>query len=349
MAELVRVAALTGYFPVMRSLGVDPAPLLRENGLSPEMLTDPEQFIAARAAIRLLERSADAAGCITLGLRMADERALANLGATSLVLAHQPTLRHVLQALGEFRNRINSTLVLQMETFGDEVVLREDFSLAMPESTRQSSDLALGVLARLCASVLGDGWAPLSVCFSHDAPPNSERTIFARLFRCRPEFNCAVNGIVLRAADLDRPNLRADADLAHHARGLIETVMSPLMRTTAQDVEQIIIQLLPAGRATVQHCAASMGLTVRTLQRMLDADGTSFSALLNRTRMQLSAQYLANPLMRVTDAAELLGYASTGAFTRWHAQMFGLSPRQWKASHRVARSEAERGRVDAPN
>jgi AraC-like DNA-binding protein len=67
---------------------------------------------------------------------------------------------------------------------------------------------------------------------------------------------------------------------------------------------------------------------VRTLQRMLDADGTSFSRLLNQVRMQLATQYLTNPRMRVTDIAEMLGYSSIGAFTRWHAQVFGKPPRQ---------------------
>lgn len=335
MAELVRVAALTGYFPVMRALGADVRPLLREQGLSTELLASPEQLISARAAIRLLERSAEATGCITLGLRMAEERALANLGVTSLLIAHQATLRDVLDALQEYRNRINSTLVLHLEEIGEEVVLREDFSLSSPEPSRQSSDLVLGVLARLCASVLGDSWAPLSVCFSHDAPPATEMPILRRLFRCKPEFNCELNGLILRDIDLDRPNLRADAEMADHARDLIQSVMSPALRTAAQDVEQSIMLLLPSGRATIQGCAESMGLTVRTLQRMLDADRTSFSELLNRARMQLSAQYLANPRTRITDVAELLGYGSIGAYTRWHTQMLGISPRKWRTSHQL--------------
>ncbi|WP_162854632.1 AraC family transcriptional regulator [Sphingobium estronivorans] len=333
MAELVRVAALTGYFPIMRSLGVDPRPLLRATGLSADLLSNPEQMISARSAFCLLERSAEATGCLTLGLRMAEERSIANLGVTSLIIAHQPTLRHVFQALREYRNRINSTLVLQMEQVDDELVLREDFALSTPEPNRQSSDLALGVIARLCASVLGDGWAPLSICFAHAAPPPEEMGIFKRLFRCRPQFDCEFNGLVIRTADLDRPNLRADTDMALHARGLIETVLTSATRTTAQDVEQLILLLLPSGRATIEHCAASMGLTVRTLQRMLDADGTRFIDLLNRARMQLSGQYLANPRTRITDVAEMLGYSSIGAFTRWHVQTFGISPRQWRARH----------------
>jgi AraC-like DNA-binding protein len=32
--------------------------------------------------------------------------------------------------------------------------------------------------------------------------------------------------------------------------------------------------------------------------------------------------------MRITDIADILGYSSIGAFTRWHSQTFGMSPRQ---------------------
>jgi AraC-like DNA-binding protein len=328
MGELVRVAALTGYFEVMATFGVDPQALLREQGLSAAMLANPEQPIPARATIRLLERSAEVTGCVTL--RMAERRALANLGSTSLLIAHQPTLRQALAALAEFRARINSALVLQFEEIGDQAILREDFSLRRPEPARQSSDLALGVIARLCSSMLGNRWAPQTVCFTHQAPPPDELAIFTRLFHCRPEFDQEFNGIVIAAADLDRPNPKADDQLARQARQLIEAVMSPAERTTAQEVEQLIALLLPAGRATVQTCAASLGVTVRTLQRMLDAESESFSALLHRARMQLAMQYLANPRMRVTDVAQMLGYGSTGAFTRWHTQTFGKPPLKWR-------------------
>lgn len=331
MAEHVRVAALTGYLETMTRLGVDPRPLLREQGLSTELLGNSERLIAAQAAIRLLERSAAVTGCQTLGLRMAECRSLANLGATSLLIAHQSTLRKALAALAEFRSRINSTLVLHIEEQDGQVILREDFQLRRPEPSQQSNNLVLGVLARLCRSVLGDLWAPTMVCFTHEAPPPGELPIFGRVFHCRPQFDSEMNGIVLPAADLDRPNMQADDQLAVHARQLLEAVMSPVERTTAQDVSQLIQLLLPSGRASIQGCAAALGTTVRTLQRMLDGEGTSFSALLNGARMQLAVQYLANPRMRVTDVADLLGYSSIGAFTRWHGAAFGTNPRNARA------------------
>jgi AraC-like DNA-binding protein len=338
MAELMRVAALTGYFQTMAEFGVDPRPLLRRVGLSHQQLADPEQLISARAAIRLLEFSAAETGCITLGLRMAEGRSVAHFGATSLLIAHQPTLRMALDAIREFRNRINSTLVLDVTEHEGEVIVREELTLSSPEPSRQASNLAIGTIARLCAGMLGDGWAPLGVCFAHDAPPAAELPIFRRLFRCRPEFGSPINGLVLDPADLDRVNPRADGGMAQHARQLIETTMSRAARTAAQDVEHFIMLSLSSGRASIQNCADSMGMTVRSLQRMLDAEETSFSDLLNRVRMQLAAQYLSNPRVRITDVADILGYGSIGAFTRWHVQTVGQSPREWRSARRAGKS-----------
>lgn len=327
MAELVRVAALSGYFETMAGLDCDPRPLLKEQGLSAGLLVNPEQLIPARAAFRLLERSALVSDCKTLGLRMAEGRGLANLGAVSLLIAHQPTLRHAVTALQEFRVQINSTVVLHIEDWGDDVILREDFALKRPEPSRQSSNLALGVLMRLCTEVLGNDWSPRLVCFSHEAPTGPDATVFSRIFRCPMQFDSEMNGIVVSHADLDRPNRRADSQLALHARQLIDMFISPTDRTTTQEVDQLIRILMPSGRATIQSCAASIGVTVRTLQRALDNEGVSFSELLNQARMHLAVQYLANPKMRITDIAQMLGYNSIGAFSRWYKQTFGEPPK----------------------
>ena len=72
--ELVRAAALTGYFPVAEALRLDTIPLLRRSGLTRAMLDNPEQMLPARPVIRLLEESAAASNCLTFGLRMAELR-----------------------------------------------------------------------------------------------------------------------------------------------------------------------------------------------------------------------------------------------------------------------------------
>jgi AraC-like DNA-binding protein len=333
MAELVRVAALTGYFPAMEALNADPSPLLREVGLSRKLLSQPEQLISARTVMRLLERSAEVTGCRTLGLRMAPNRGLADLGATSLLIEHEPTLREALSALNRYRNRINPILMLHIEDIGDGVLIRQNFSVSDEDISRQATELALSTLARLCFLIVGDDWQPEMVCFTCEAPPASDVAIYHRVFRCPADFNAECNGIVITSRDLDRASQRADSAMAEHARKLIEATMSPEQRSLSQQVEQSMLLLLPSGRATIQSCCALLGVTVRTLQRDLDAEGTSFSRLLHKARMQLANQYLSNPHTRISDVAGMLGYNSISAFSRWHQQTYGMSPKDRRKRH----------------
>lgn len=77
---------------------------------------------------------------------------------------------------------------------------------------------------------------------------------------------------LLRSVGLSRAmllNLRADAGLARHARAMIEQVMSPAARTIVQEVEELILILLPLGRATLAASADSLGMNPRTLQHRL--------------------------------------------------------------------------------
>lgn len=334
VSEFVRAAALTAYFPVARQLGVDPAPLLRSVGLSRNLLNHPEQMVPAEAVVMLLEESAQISGCSTFGLRMAANRSLADMGVVSLLIAHQPTLRSALDVLVQYRTRINSTLYLQIEPHEEIVILRENLYLRSGRPARQASDLALGVLTRIIGTVLGPQWQPDCACFSYSPPPPGERGIYHQIFRCRIEFDSEFQGIVLDANDLDRENPRADPALAGHARELLETIMEPGERNLAQEVEQCILLLLPSGRATVRAIADALGFNLRTLQRQLDMEGSSFSDLLTRVRRQQLSRYLPNVRLRLTDIAALLGYSSLGAFTRWHIEEYGRTPSAARQEHK---------------
>ena len=335
--ELVRAAALTGYFSVAEELRLDTLPLLRRNGLSRSMLDNAEQMIPARSVIRLLEESAEASGCITFGLRMAELRGIADLGMVSLLIAHQATLSDALSVLTQFRNRINTNLALRIEEFEEMVLLRERFAFDPPMPSRQADDLALGVLDQLCRAVLGASWNPIAVCLPYEQPPVAERPVFHRLFSCPLEFNADFEGILLNRNDLDLPNLRADPALADHARKLVAAIIDPGERSIVQEVEQAIQIMLPSGRASVGTIADSLGMTVRTLQRRLDSEGAQFSDLLDRVRVREMNRHLVQRRLRLTDIADLLGYSSLSAFSNWYRGRFDESPSE---ARRRARQRA---------
>ena len=324
--ELVRAASLSGYFAVADQLRLDVAPLLRRAALTRTMIGNPKLMLPARSVVALLEESAAVSGCMSFGLRMAELREISDLGLVSLLIVHQPTLGEALDVLAEYRNRINSNLSLQIENHGDVLFLREHFALEPPRYSRQVSDLALGVLYKLCRSVTPPAWRPQCISFSYDRPEPSDRGIYDRLFDCPLQFKADFDGIVIGKEDLARQNPLSNMALASHARELVCAMISPGDRTTAEEVEESIRILMPSGRATIGEVAHALGTNIRTLQRRLETDGVAFSDLLDRVRVQQVNQHFASRHLRLTDVAHLLGYSSLASFSNWYRSRFHETP-----------------------
>lgn len=324
--ELVRAASLTGFFAVAGELQLNVTPLLRRADLSRTMMSDPEQMLPARSVVHLLEDSADVSGCVTFGLRMAEYRQLSDLGLVSLLIVHQPTLGEALDVLSEYRNRINSNLTLQVEHHGDAVFLREHFALLRPLYSRQVNDLALGVLYKICRSVMPQQWRPQCVSFSYERPAPADRALYDRLFDCPVQFAADFDGIVVDECDMQRRNPMSDIALAAHARELVGGMVAPGDRSVAEEVEQSIRILMPMGRASVDEVAHSLGTNVRTLQRRLAREDVIFSDLLDRVRVQQVGQHFASRHLRLTDIAHLLGYSSLASFSTWYRNRFNQTP-----------------------
>jgi AraC-like DNA-binding protein len=338
MKRMVRAAALTNYFEVAQQFALNPSQMLARVGLDHAMLADPDSRIPAGAVVTLLEESANAAQCLTFGLRMAQTRQLTDLGAISLLLTHKRTLREVLLAMINYRHLMNEALALQMEDVGPDVIIREEVLTEVATHSRQATELALGVLARAAGALLGNRWKPHRVMFSHEAPPDLH--LHRSIFKCKLAFGSEYNAFVCAAQDLDSPSSAANPALARYAEQLLQSLPKAQDRSASMEVREAIYVLLPMGRATVEQVAQKLGLNVRTLQRQLEGDGATFSELINSVRRELADRYVRSGQHSLRHVAELLGYSTQTSFTRWFKSEFGVAPRQWQpdASSQPSRS-----------
>ena len=320
----IRAAALSHYFEVAGRFGLDATALLRQVGLTRTLLADPSRPIPATAAAQLLELSAAAARCDSFGLRMAEARQFSDFGPVSLLLAHQPTLRDALRTVIDYRHLLNEALAMELEDLGQLAVVREELALGEARAVRQSTELVVGVVLLIFRAVLGPQWRPRAVHFTHAAP--AELAVHRRLFGCAPQFAADFNGLTCVAADLDRPNPQADAEMARYARGFLDALPRRGVDALAQDVRRSIYLLLPLGRASAEQVASGLGLHVRTLQRRLGARGLAFADLLDEVRGELARRYIEGTTHSLGRIAGLLGYSNPSAFTRWYGQRHGRPP-----------------------
>ena len=102
-------------------------------------------------------------------------------------------------------------------------------------------------------------------------------------------------------------------------------------------VKQLLRDLLPGGRATIEKVADCMAFNLRTLQRRLAQEGTSFQQLLDETRQEMARSYLEDPSISMAQMSGLLGYSDPSGFSRAFNRWFDVSPLGWQKKHGTKR------------
>lgn len=325
--RLIRSGSLGGYVELVQSLGRDPFLFMRTVGLSAKSLQDPEALIPRDAARELLEITARATKTEDLALRLASQRRLSALGPISLVLREEPTPRHALNSLCRYLKLVNPSLILHVEEAGDLVIIREDLLPSPGLSLRQSVELAVGGMFRMLSELTGPQWRPREVCFRHRPPADlaAHRAFFGRNVRFNQEFN----GLVCVASDLSTQRAASDEVAAGFARKYVEAAMRVRSESAQEACYKIILALLPGGGCNVVEVARLLHMDRRSLHRLLDAEGQTFSRLLAQVRSDLVKRHLSESDLPLNEVAELLGFSRLSSFSHWFRTQFGCSASQW--------------------
>jgi AraC-like DNA-binding protein len=88
------------------------------------------------------------------------------------------------------------------------------------------------------------------------------------------------------------------------------------------------VPLLPHGKARVDEIARRLGVSQRTLARRLSMEQMSFSAVLERLKIDLADRYLADDGLSISQVAWLLGYQEVSSFTHAFKRWTSKTPRQ---------------------
>ena len=96
--------------------------------------------------------------------------------------------------------------------------------------------------------------------------------------------------------------------------------------TTAKRVHAALLEGLPSGLITIEAIATKLGLSKRTLQRRIEAEGTSFQDILKGTREALARHYLQKTRLAIAEISFLLGFDEPNSFYRAFRSWTGSTP-----------------------
>jgi AraC-like DNA-binding protein len=180
-----------------------------------------------------------------------------------------------------------------------------------------------------CRWVTNRDLRPLALELRFPPPPNLQP--YQDAFKCPLRFNSSANALLFARADVISPLPTAHPVLAEvHERLAGEHLRRLDLAQVSRRARAAIIRCLPDGEPRRTEIANALEMSERTLQRRLEAEGTSFQRLLDDTRRELAQQNLSQTDVSLADVTYLLGFGDQSTLSRACKRWFGASPRDYR-------------------
>lgn len=334
LVSSVSVAYLQGLIDHLHRQGIDSAALLGEVQLTPAVLAQRDQRIAASAYLRLLGLGVERSGDDCLGLHLGEAVRPGYYGVLGYLLMSCATLGDALHRQARYAALVGNlgALGLDDEPARDaqEPQVALSWQPVLAQQQRQSCEETLAGWVSFGRWISGLDIAPTEVRFQHPAPLDTGE--HARIFRCPVHFGQADNALVFPKRLLAAPLGQADAQV----RATLDAYAERLLRELRQGHNVFDrARLALAGQLgervpDLEQLAALLQLSPRTLQRRLREAGLSFSQLLDETRQQLVLHYLRDPTLELADIAFFVGFSEPGSLVRAFRRWTGQSPADYR-------------------
>jgi AraC-like DNA-binding protein len=309
-----------------RARGHDGDALCLSVGVDPALLQDPAARVLYRTAARLGERALEVLGDDNLGLHLAhDVRDTPRFDAGMLLLMASPCVRVALQRMTRHQRYWGDGDRATLLPVRGGLAVRYVLPGAEGTYARHADECAMAEVALGVRFLTGQELSPRLVRFRHAPPAATDE--HRAVFRCPLEFRAAHTEILLDDAVLDASMRHAnDAFCAIFEQQVARALERLPPRTSAfEGVRATARAALASGDCTLAGTARALGVSTRTLQRRLYAEGAAFGDIVDALRRELASAYLDRGIP-IPEVASLLGYADRTAFHRAFRRWTGSSP-----------------------
>ncbi len=310
--------------------GANRLELLALLNMSMADLDDPELRIPLQAYNEVAELAVERTGDQYFGLHLGNHLSLSAAGLITQIVQNCRTVAEAIHYIIEFANLGCQALPFTLSESPEYCILSIDpnshWLEQSPLSVRHTMDGVLIFTLRELHSLTHRKYQPLKVQLGAPKPVSLEP--YTRLFNCPVEYSSNQASIFLDRAIMDVPVVTSDYRLLQILVKYAEEQLARLHhhQQFSSQVKQAMIHLINPTFPQIEVVAQSLNLSVRSLQRRLSEEATSYKALLNELRAQFAQDYLKNDKLSIKEIAYLLDYRDTSSFVRAFRRWKGQSP-----------------------
>ena len=336
---------MTGRFRVSRltltrldEAGVSPQQIWREAGLPATLLADERILLTTAELFAFWSAVGRISDDPHIGLRLGSEDRIERYDPTSIAALSASSFRDAIDRVGRYK-QLTCPEEIDLEDRGDESAVRFRWLLADTAVPQTLQDLCFAWILTLGRRGTGVRLQPIRLELTAPAP-HADR--YRAFFGCAVDTSATENALVFATTDMARPFQTSNTDLLAVIEPQLDAELANLRPsgTAAEQVKRAVKRLIGGRRPELRDVARAMGVSTRTLQRRLAADGATYQQLVEQARRELAHRYLLDSSLELSETAYLLGYEDASSFFRAFSQWEGTPPGRWREQHRTLSNDA---------
>ena len=326
----MRYSTLTSWaqllWETLQDEGVDPRTVFAQSGLNPAHLGDGLARYPTDQMHALWELAETTLNDDLLGLKTGKRWHSTTFNALGFAWLASDTLHDALERLVRYARLISNGLQVDMVQKQNLYLLSFDAELTPQRSANLA---AVTATVTMCRALLGPSFAPVAIDLKHTY--HDSQNAIGDFFGCPVQAKAQHTTIALDAQQAHIRLPGANAQLAQlNEKVALENLNRLMLDNLPARVAELIVKHLPTGEVSASLIAHDLALSGRTLQRRLQAEGTSFNDLLDRVRQHLASDYLQQSQLSLNEVSYLLGYADQANFNRAFKRWFKVTPLQYR-------------------
>jgi AraC-like DNA-binding protein len=321
------VAALARY---AAKRGVDATASLSVQGLSLDMLDDPDKRVSQIVYNRLFDEFAQSCTDPDFGLHFAQEGSLDGFNVVGYLVQRSATLGEAFQRVERYSRIVHDAGRVEVENTVAGLQVFPGCRGLLHEYPRQVAEYAVASVVVIARTVTGRHLIPRRTAFRHPQP--SSIAEHHKLFACQLLFSQPETCVVFDSQAADEVIRQTEPGLVSLlevlARGLLEKLGEGDDLITR--VQSVIARYLEEGQPRIETVARALGMSSRTLQRELLQSETTFQQILDSVRRRCAERLLEGSQVSLHEVAYLLGFSEPSNFHRAFRRWYGVTPAEYR-------------------
>jgi AraC-like DNA-binding protein len=324
----ILVTWVKAFGRALDAAGCDGDALLAQAGFDLGHLGGPDARCPLTKTAKLWRAALEATGDEAFGVKLASYFRHTAFHALGFGLSASSTLKEAFERVQQYAHVVSDAVGYRFQRCGAEYHFYIEPRTEVPI---ESVDALVGMHLRMCRSLIGRDFSPLSIELRRPRPARIDD--FERLWRAPLRFGAEHNRLRFDPLSIERVLDSGNPELARLSDAVSARYLARIERHNMEArVRTVLTRSLQRGEPTEEEVAEILNVSARTLQRRLGGSGTTFRKIVDEVRRAQALAYFSTTQMSVNEVTHLLGFSCSSSFTRAFKRWTGLAPTEWRAS-----------------